>query len=151
DGFHVTANEDVPAEAVTTSGPIDEGTAETFTVNTIDPDTLDTVSVLVDWDGSGRFEELNPEDWTVNANGSISFSHVYDNNDAPQNVYAATIRVEDDGGQLAAYTVNVVVNDVAPRADLTAGYQFATTVTSGLNAWVINPGQTLAFDNVQVP
>jgi hypothetical protein len=151
DSFTVTATEVTPTAGLTVSGPINEGQAETFTLNTISPDTLDTVSILADWRGTGTFKQLNPEDLTVNANGTVSFTHVYDNNSAPQNVYPVEIRVEDDGGQFTDYTADVVVNDVAPQATLTAGTQFATMDTSGENVWVISPGQTLTFTNIQGP
>ena len=149
-GFHVTVNEVTPTAAVSDSGPIAEGSAETFTVGEIDPDTLDTVSILVDWTGSGTFDELNPEDLIVNQDGSVSFSHVYDQNTAPENDYQAVIRVEDDGGQFTDYTETVAVTDVVPQATLTAGTQIATMASSGQVVWAVQPGQNLAW-NVQVP
>ena len=152
DGFHVTANEVKPTAVVIGSGPINEGSAETFTVWPSDPDAADTVSLYADWTGSGQFQQLGPDDLTANADGSLSFSHVYDGlTQQPQRTFAAQIRVENDGGQSSDYTVPVTVTDVTPQATLTAGRQVATAGASGQNVWAIQAGQTLTFTDVQAP
>jgi hypothetical protein len=151
DGFHVTADEDTPDDTVTGSGPIDAGSAEVFTTTLIDPDSLDSLSVLADWTGEMTFEEVAPDEMTVNGDGSVSFSHVYDGLTQAQRTFPAVIRIEDDGGQYTDHTVNVTVSDVKPTATLTAGTQIAFKDTSGQDVWAIQPGQAMAFDNVQVP
>src|SRR5207247_510998 len=77
--FHVTAREIPPAASVSVGGPISEGQAATFTVRNLDPDSLDTVTIYANWTGSpaDAFDQLTDGDYTVNPDGSVTFSHVY--------------------------------------------------------------------------
>jgi hypothetical protein len=147
DGFHVTADEVTPTATAAYSGPAFEGDKVTFTVWVADPDTSDALNLYADWQGTGDFDPIDPREQRVNADGSISFDHVYDTySDA--NGFPAVVRVEDEGGQHADCPLSVVIEDARPSATLTAGYQFATVASSGTNAWVLAPDQKLAFTNI---
>ena len=146
DGFHVKVDEVAPtATSVTCSGPINEGQSEKFTVTPVDPDTSDVVRIFADWDGSGTFYGVNSSDWSIDAYGKISFTHVYDDFSSSSG-FQTVIRLEDEGGQTSDYTVTVVVNQVSPTATLTAGEQFAWMQSSGQDAWIIQKGEYLHIE-----
>jgi hypothetical protein len=72
-GFDVTVNEFAPTATVSYSGPTTAGSTVTFTVAELDPDTIDTVTIYADWQGTGLFEEVDQDQITNNGDGSISF------------------------------------------------------------------------------
>ncbi|HEY7427591.1 MAG TPA: PKD domain-containing protein [Gemmataceae bacterium] len=111
----VTVNDVAPTATVTNSGPANAGSPVTFTVSNVQDLTPgDTPTYLVDWDGSGQFEELTSDEMNGNPDSSFTFTHNYD---APGN-YNAVVRILDGSGGYTDYITNVVVNDVAP----TVGY-----------------------------
>ncbi len=128
DGFQVTVNEVAPTATVSGSGTINQGGTETFTITPADPDSSDTVAVYADWQGTGTFVPVNPQDLSPAGGGSFTFTHVYNN--ASPNGFNADIRVQDDGGQSSDSIVNVVVTPVSPTGGVKTGinetYPFRT-------------------------
>src|SRR5260370_25172506 len=79
-----------PTAPVTNSGPTPEGSPVTFTVaNLANLATGETPTLWTDWAGSGTFQQLNSSDVTTNPDGSLSFTHVYDDS----GTYPASILV----------------------------------------------------------
>jgi PKD repeat protein len=109
------AVQDVPPTAsVTCAGPTPEGTPVTFTISQVqDPDPTDSFTVWADWLGTGDFQLLSPQEIRVQADGSWSLQHVYDDSGN----YTAVMRFQDREGAERDYTCPVVVTDVAPRAN----------------------------------
>ena len=93
-----------PELAVTT---VNEGEASTVTGAVVDPGTLDTFALAIDW-GDGTVEEL------VLANNSISIGHDY----GDSGEYTGSVTVRDNDGDESAYPLTVTVRNVAPTAVL---------------------------------
>ena len=74
-------------------------------MNFAEPDSTDTATVYADWNGTGDFQEVDPTTWTLNADGSVSFTHIYVdvNTDGSGNVipFPAKFRIENDGGGIS--------------------------------------------------
>ncbi len=137
--FHVRVNEDTPLATVQVGPAVTEGQATTFTVTPTDPDQLDALSVFADWDGSGNPDEISQADWVNNGNGSFSFTPVY-LAASPAGGYAASILVQDEGGQGTTVPVSVVVNKMPLTGTLVADFQVASAATSGENVWAVAAG-----------
>ncbi len=156
----VTVAEVAPTATVTDSGPVAAGQSETFTVGVTDPDALDNVTVLADWTGSGTFQQVDASQMTVNGNGTLSFTHEYDDTPAGGTADNAVIEVVDDGGQTNTYNATVTVTSPSPAGTLGA----AATIT-GPNGkptgytdpngnpipWAITPGTPFVFTAVTDP
>ncbi|HEY7315532.1 MAG TPA: PKD domain-containing protein [Gemmataceae bacterium] len=107
----ITVNDVPPTATVSNSGPANVGSPVTFTVSHLQDLTPgDTPTYLVDWTGSGQFEELTSDEITTNPDGSISFTHNYDTPGS----YSAVVQIVDGSGGSTNYTTNVVVNDLLP-------------------------------------
>ncbi len=137
----VTVNPLPPTATVTNSGTAPEGSAVTFTVApAADPDPTDTITYWADWTGSGEFEEITADQLTTNADGSVNFSHVYDDASGPGG-YSAVIRVMNSAGQSTDYPQNVVITDVAPTG----------TFGPTQGGPIIPDGTPIEFTNVTCP
>ncbi len=107
----VTVTDVPPTATVTNSGSTPVGSAVTFTVSNLTDQTPgDTPTILADWDGSGQFEEITSDELTTNPDGSLSFTHVYDQNGS----YNAVIRIMDGSGGYTDSTSSVTVTAVPP-------------------------------------
>jgi hypothetical protein len=94
------------------TSPINEGSTATLTGNIVDPDPLDTHTLVVNWgDGSSA------QTFTFGA-GALPFSvsHRYLDNPAgqPNGSYAITLQMTDSNGGTGTGTASVQVNNVAP-------------------------------------
>jgi uncharacterized repeat protein (TIGR01451 family) len=137
----VTVTDVPPTATITHSGPTAEGSPVTFTVSNLQDQTPgDTPTILADWTGSGSFEEMTSDEITTNPDGSLSFSHAYDQA-SPQGGYTTVIRLLDGNGGYTDYSQSVVVNAVTPTA---------TFGPSGA-ASVIDSTVPFQFTNVNVP
>jgi hypothetical protein len=157
--FHVTAAESAPhILSASSNGPVVFGDPVTFTVRLSTPDDSDTVTVFADWQGTGDFDEVDVSDSWVNADGSLSFQHVYDSG-SPEGGFPAVIAVMYDGGQSDSATVNVVVNDPPTLGELrggagngpeepATGWQLTDAATSGQDVWAVLPGTPVTFADV---
>ena len=97
---------------VAVTSPINEGSTATLTSNIVDPDPLDTHTLVVNWgDGS------SPQTFTFGA-GSLPFSvsHRYLDNPAgqPSGSFAIAVQVTDSNGGQGSGTASVQVRNVAP-------------------------------------
>jgi PKD repeat protein len=111
--LYVFVNDVAPTATVTNSGTTPEGSPVTFTVaNLMDLTPNDTPSYWAEWTGGSQFVQIRSDQLTTNSNGSVSFTHVYDDN----GTYPAVIRVMDGGGNYTDYAFSVAVTDVAPTA-----------------------------------
>jgi len=116
DTLTVTVNDVAATATVTNNGPGLAGSPVTFTVSSLNvPDSNGGITYSAQWTAGAGFEMLTADELTTNADGSVSFSHVYD---VPSGVsgYTATIEVADADGGYTEYTQTVVVADVAPTA-----------------------------------
>lgn len=92
-----------PVPGSTGFQPVPEGSPVTITVSNVsDPNPNAVISYSVDWTGSGEFRAVTDRERTVNADGSVSFQHVYEDNNGPAN-YSAVVRVADDSGGFTEY------------------------------------------------
>ena len=111
----VTVNNVAPV--VTAEGDIiDENGTATVSGTIIDPGTLDTFTVVIDW-GEG-----DPVNYTYPA-GSTTFSetHQYLDDDptgTPSDIYVITVTVTDDDTGIGTATTTVTVNNVAPVVEV---------------------------------
>ncbi len=134
--------------AAEVAGPVDEGSAASFTVSGVDPEAD---WVYADWTHTGTFGLLDPSGWRENGDGSYTFDHVYDRGPNDTGTYEAVFRFEDAWGQRVEKPVTVVVNNVAPRGTIWAGTQIASEASSGQVVWALRPGENLEFRDVVVP
>ena len=110
----VTVNNVAPSAVVLTASPspISEGNSTTVNGSFVDPGTLDTHTVVVDWgDGTNSVLLLGAGTFTFNA------AHTYldDNPSAtPSDIYTIVARVFDDDLGVGQGSANVRVNNVAP-------------------------------------
>ncbi len=112
----VTVTDVAPTATVSNSGTTPMGSPVTFTVsNLVDQTPGDTPTISADWTGSGQFEEITSAELTQNADGSLSFTHVYNTASGPAG-YSAVIEIDDGYGGATDYTQNVVVTAVPPTA-----------------------------------
>jgi PKD repeat protein len=112
----VTVVNIAPVAMVSNSGPVAEGSPVTFSVSTvIDPNPADALTYSADWTGTGAFTAVPSGQMTVSPDGTISFSHVYDDDSGPTG-YTAIIRVTDQDGASTDYPQTVVVSDAMPTA-----------------------------------
>ncbi len=148
--FRVAVGNVAPTAVVEVSGPIREGEVATFTVLVLDPDAADIVTAYANWGepGANAFDQINEGDYTVNADGSVSFTHRYLDVPDVGNTFAATIRLEDEWGLLTDYPVAVTVNNVAPNFVFSAGWQAADLETDWVELWTLTDGQKLTFTKV---
>ncbi len=149
DGFSVTVTEDAPSAAASASpNPAPEGSVVTFTVQVApDPDSLDTISIYADWEGTDEWQQVDPTEWTDNGDGSVSFDHYFD----VQGTYPSVIEVEDDGGQVASYTIPIVITGVAPTGELVK-LGDPTHLDQNLHqGGLAVPGTLVEFENVEDP
>jgi hypothetical protein len=98
--------------SVTVTSPINEGSTATLTGNIVDPDPLDTHTLVVNWgDGSSA------QTFTFGA-GALPFtlSHRYVNNPPgqPNGSFPITVTVTDAPGASGTGSTSVQVNNVAP-------------------------------------
>ena len=137
----VTVTDVAPTATVTNSSPTPEGSAVTFTVsNLVDQTPGDTPSILADWTGSGQFQLITSDQLIQNADGSESFTYVYETaSDASG--YPAVIQIADSYGGYTNYTQNVVVTVAAPTDDFGPSGGFS----------VIDPTTPFVFTNVTDP
>ncbi len=94
---------------------------------------MDALSVFADWDGSGDPDEIPQSAWVLNGDGSFSFTHVY-MAASPSGGYAASILLQDEGGQGTTVPVSVVVNKMPLTGTLVAGIQVASSGGVGVPA-----------------
>jgi hypothetical protein len=97
---------------VAVTSPITEGSTATMTGNIVDPDPLDTHTLVVNWgDGSA------PQTFSFGA-GALPFtlSHRYLDNPAgqPSGSFAIAVQVTDSNGGQGSGTASVQVRNVAP-------------------------------------
>jgi len=98
-----------PTGTVSYSGPADEGTEVTITIDDIhDPDPDEIILIYVDWKGEYEWELVSVDF----ISGSVSFTHTYDDS----GTYHAIVWIEDIGGLFTSYTVEIQINNVAPTA-----------------------------------
>lgn len=115
------------APTVTAAGPqvIDEGSPLAVTAALFnDKGTLDTHTATIDWgDGTapaaGTVHEtpFGPPGLTAGANGSVTATHVYDDNGS----YVARVCVSDDDGATTCANFSTTVLNVPPTAHLRGG------------------------------
>lgn len=135
----VTVTNVAPTATVTNDGPVEEGSAVTFTVSNIsDPNPDDSFTIFAAWEGTGNFEEITAAELTTHIDGSVSFDHVYE--DGPAS-FPAVIRVMDADGDYSDYTQEIDVTNVGPSATLT---------TPGGTS-VIGPGAAIGFIDASDP
>ncbi len=143
----VTVTDVAPTATVSNSGTTAEGSPVTFTVsNLVDQTPGDTPTILADWDGSGQFEEITCDELTQNADGSLSFTHVYDAASGP-NGYSAVIEIADSYGGATDYSQNVVIT-TAPTANFgpVGGSNLIDLSTPFAFTDVVDPSQTQQQD-----
>jgi PKD repeat protein len=96
-----------PTADITNNGPKNEG--ETVTVsfnNQNDPGTLDTFMYSFDWDNDGIYD-------IVDQTNSIAENTWYDNG-----IFIVKGKIADDDGGYTEVTTEVIINNVAPTAEL---------------------------------
>ncbi len=165
--FHVVVDAATPVATVNVSGPTNEGQPVTFTLTNFGTDLLSAAWVSVNWtgatdeSGAGVFEAVPSSAIAANADGSLSFTHVY-TAVAGDSTYEAVVRLEDFWGEASEYAVAVAVKDVKPSATLVAGthaalvafggktYLDLRAVLSGLPLSFVNPLVASSFDASQL-
>jgi hypothetical protein len=140
---------------------VSEGQSETFTVQASDPDTLDNLTVFADWTGSGTFEQVDPSEMTANSDGSLSFTHEYDDTPTSGTTDNAVIEVVDDGGQTSTSTLPVTITSTPASGTLgPASLLFNNWTLDRLTSYVdpsgnpmyaIAPGTPFVFTGVSDP
>jgi hypothetical protein len=104
------------------------------------------ITVYADWTGSGQFDEINDDDYTLLPNGSYSFTHVYN----LPGTYSATIHLVDEAGLSTDYPVSVVVNAIPLAGTLSANSTYSW-LDSGTRTWLMDEDDYVQFTNVTGP
>jgi hypothetical protein len=100
---------------VAVTSPINEGSTATLSGNIVDPDPLDTHTLVVNWgDGS------SPQAFTLVASAlPFTLSHRYlDNSDQPNGRFPIALQVTDSNGGQGSANSAIQVNGVPPTASL---------------------------------
>src|SRR5439155_1778180 len=117
-GTSVTVNNVAPNGVALSAGTINENDIFTLSGSFVDPGTLDTHTVVINWGPSEGSTTLNL------AAGVLTFSasHQYrDENPSgtPSDVYTVGVTVSDDDTGSGGGSTSVTVNNLAPVATLT--------------------------------
>jgi len=118
DGVLVTVNNVAPQLAnIVVTSPIDENDFATLSGDIIDPGTLDTFTLTVDW-GDGNIDMYNYGAGTT----SFSETHQYQDDNptgTPSGTYPLTLSIVDDDGGSTTFGGATLVNGSFETGDLT--------------------------------
>ncbi len=121
DTLKVTVKNVAPTVEAGVDVTVDEGETVSLAPSTFnDPGTLDSHTATIDWgDGTGKDTAVvsespfGPPGSTSGADGTVSGSHVYGDNDT----YTVSVCVKDDEGAETCDTLKVTVKNVAPTVE----------------------------------
>jgi hypothetical protein len=117
----------VTINSVTNTGPVNEGSPVTVTVNaTVNP--AQTLLYSFDWTSDGTFDIVDQ--------ASASAAHVYGDN----GTFTVTVRASTSMGDFQEGTTQVIVNNVAPTVDAGPNREYTIGSTVTLTATVTDPG-----------
>jgi PKD repeat protein/subtilisin family serine protease len=125
----VVVNNLPPSGNMFTPGLSNEGEEVPFTATVSDPSPLDTV--IVEWDF-----EYNGRTFSAMANGT-AVNHTY----LDDGTFTVMMRLTDDDGGVANFTLQVVVRNVAPTIDFTNTAPVDEGGVVDFNSTVTDPGE----------
>ncbi|MBD3185137.1 PKD domain-containing protein [Candidatus Poribacteria bacterium] len=109
-----------PTATVDNDSPKDEGEEVTVDISEIvDPGTDDTHSYEVDWNWDEVDENFVADETGDIVDGTATVTQTWYDNSDPEEPYVVGVKVMDDDGGFNIYPTYVIVNNVAPTAEVT--------------------------------